>query len=109
MDLLWPIVSVGIVAMIVLIGVLLVWRIAKDRRSGYPSGDERTQRITGKAATYSLYIGMYFMLALLLIFISGRELLGYYLFNAGDALVASVLVQSVMLLVLRWYLDRKGD
>jgi len=109
MDLSWPIVSVGIVAMIVLIGVLLVWRIAKDRRSGYPSGDERTQRITGKAATYSLYIGMYFMLALLLVFIAGRELLGYYLFNAGDALVASVLVQSVMLLVLRWYLDRKGD
>jgi len=109
MDLSWPIVSVGIAAMIVLIGVLLVWRIAKDRRSGYPSGDERTQRITGKAATYSLYIGMYFMLALLLVFIAGRELLGYYLFNAGDALVASVLVQSVMLLVLRWYLDRKGD
>ena len=109
MDLSWPIVSVGIVAMIVLTGVLLVWRIAKDRRSGYPSGDERTQRITGKAATYSLYIGMYFMLALLLVFIAGRELLGYYLFNAGDALVASVLVQSVMLLVLRWYLDRKGD
>lgn len=109
MDLSWPIVSIGIVAMIVLIGVLLVWRIAKDRRSGYPSGDERTQRIFGKAATYSLYIGMYFMLALMFVFIIGRELLGYYLFNAGDALLASVLVESVMLLVLRWYLDRKGD
>lgn len=109
MDLVWPIVSVGIVAMIVLIGVLLVWRIVKDRRSGYPSQDERTQRITGKAATYSLYIGLYFMIALLLIFIAGRGLLGYYLFNAGDGLVASVLVQSVTLLVLRWYLERKGD
>ena len=109
MDLLWSIVSVGIVAMIVLIGVLLVWRIIKDRRSGYPSQDERTRRITGKAATYSLYIGLYFMLALLLFFIVGRELLGYYLFNAGDALVASVLVQSVTMLVLRWYFERKGD
>jgi len=109
MDLLWPIVSVGIVAMMVLIGVLLVWRIRKDRKSGYPSGDERTQRITGKAATYSLPIGLYFMIALLLVFIVGRELLGYYLFNAGDALVASVLVQSLTWLVLRWYLERKGD
>jgi hypothetical protein len=109
MDLLWLIVSVGIVAIIVLIGILLVWRIVKDRRSGYPSKDERTQWITGKAATYSLYTGLYFMLALLLVFIVSRELLGYYLFNAGDALVASVLVQSVMLLVLRWYLERKGD
>jgi cytochrome b561 len=109
MDLLWSIVSVGIVVLIVLIGVLLVWRIVKDRRSGYPSQDERTRRITGNAATYSLYIGLYFMIALALIFIVGRELLGYYLFNAGDALVASVLVQSVTLLVLRWYLERKGD
>jgi hypothetical protein len=109
MDLGWPIVSVGIVAMIVLIGVLLVWRIRKDRRSGYPSQDERTQRITGEAAIYSLYTGLYFMIALLLVFIVGRELLGYYLFNAGDALVASVLVQSVTWLVLRWYLGRKGE
>jgi cytochrome b561 len=109
MDLVWPIVSVGIVAIMVLIGVLLVWRIRKDRRSGYPPQDERTQRITGKAATYSLYIGLYFMIALLLVLIVGRELLGYYLFNAGDALVASVLVQSVTLLVLRWYLGRKGE
>jgi hypothetical protein len=109
MDLLWPIVSVGIVAMIVLIGVLLILRIVKDRRSGYPSQDERTRTIAGKAANYSLYIGLYFMIALLLVFIVGRELLGYYLFNAGDALVASVLVQSVTLLVLRWYLERKGD
>ena len=49
------------------------------------------------------------MTALLLVYIVGRELLGYYLFNTGDALVASVLVQSVTLLVLRWYLERKGD
>ncbi len=100
---------VGIVALIVLIGVLLVWRMVKDRRSGYPSQDERTRRITGKAATYSLYIGLYFMITLLLILITGSELLGYYLFNAGDALVASVLVQSVTWLVLRWYFERKGD
>jgi dolichyl-phosphate-mannose--protein O-mannosyl transferase len=109
MDLLWSIVSVVIVALIVLIGILFVWRIIKDRRSGYPSGDERTQRITGKAAIYAIDIGLYFMIALLAVFIIGRELLGYYLFNAGDALVASVLVQSVTMLVLRWYLDRKGD
>ena len=109
MDLLWPIVSVGIIAVMFLIGVLLVWRIRKDRRSGYPSGDERTQMISGKAAAYSLPIGLYFMIAFLLVFIVSRELLGYYLFNAGDALVASMLVQSVTWAVLRWYLGRKGE
>jgi hypothetical protein len=109
MDLLWPIASIGIITVIVLIGVLVIWRIIKNRKSGYPSGDERTQRITGKAATYSLLLGLYFMIALLLVYIVGRELLGYYLFNAGDALVASVLLQSVTMLVLRWYFERKGD
>jgi len=104
----WPVVSIGIVAIIVLLGVLLAWRIIKDRRSGYPRQDERTQRITGRAATYSLYIGLYFMLALLWAYIMGRELLGYYLFDAGYALVATVLVQSVAMLVLRWYFERKG-
>jgi len=106
---LWSIVSIGIIAIIVLIGVLLAWRIVKDRRSGYPRQDERTQRIAGKAATYSLYIGIYFMLALLYAYIAGRELLGYYLFDAGYALVATVLVQSVAVLVLRWYFGRKGE
>jgi Na+/H+ antiporter NhaD/arsenite permease-like protein len=105
---LWPIVSIEIVAVIVLLGVFVAWRIIKDRRSGYPRQDERTQRITGKAAFYSLYIGLYFMIALLWAYIMGRELLGYYLFDAGYALVASVLVQSVAMLVLRWYLERKG-
>ena len=104
----WPVVSIGIVAIIILMGVLLAWKIIKDRRSGYPRQDERTQRITGRAATYSLYIGLYFMLALLWAYIMGRELLGYYLFDAGYALVASVLVQSVAMLVLRWYFERKG-
>jgi hypothetical protein len=104
----WPVVGIGIAAMIVLIGVLLAWRIIKDRRSGYPRQDERTQRITGKAATYSLYLGLYFMLALCFVHIAGRELLGYYLFDAGDALVASVLVQSVAMLLLSWYFARKG-
>jgi hypothetical protein len=109
MDLLWPIVGVGIVAVIGLIGALLLWRIRKDRKSGYPSGDERTQRIAGKAATYSLLTGLYFMISLLLVLIIGRESLGYYLFSAGDALMASMLVQSATWLVLRWYLERRGD
>jgi uncharacterized membrane protein len=105
----WPIVGIGIAAIIVLLGVLLVWKIIKDRRRGYPREDERTQRINGKAAFYSLYLGMYFMIALLWVYIMGRELLGYYLFDVGYALVASVLVQSVLMLVLRWYFGRKGD
>ena len=105
----WPIVSIGIIITIVLIGIIAIWIIVKERKSGFPSKDERTQRITGRAATYSLFIGLYFMLTLSWIYIVGRELLGYYLFDAGSVLVASVLVESVSMLVLRWYFNRKGD
>lgn len=101
------IVLIGVV--VVLIGTIAVWRIVKDRRSGFPSKDERTQRITGKAATYSLYIGLYFMIALSWIYIVGTELLGYYLFDAGYALIASLLVETISLLVLRWHFGRKGE
>lgn len=105
----WPIVSIGIIVTIVLIGIIAIWIIVKERKSGFPKKDERTQRITGRAATYSLFIGIYFMLALSWIYIVGKELLGYYLFDAGYALIASILVQSISMLVLRWHFGRKGE
>lgn len=94
---------------VVLIGIIAMWIIVKDRRSGFPSKDERTQRINGKAAIYSLYIGIYFMLALSWVYIVGGALLGYFLFDAGHALISSILVQSISMLVLRWHFGRKGE
>jgi hypothetical protein len=105
----WPIVSIGIIVTIVLIGIIVIWIMVKERKSGFPKKDERTQRINGRAATYSLFIGIYFMLALSFIYIASHAFLGYYPFDAGDALIASVLVQSILMLVLRWYFGRKGE
>lgn len=105
----WPVVSIGIIATIVIIGGFVVWKMMKDRRSGYPRQDERTRRITGRAATYSLFLGSYFMLALAFVYIIAHELLGYYPFDAGDALIASVMVQSVAMLLFSWYFSRKVD
>jgi len=108
----WPIMSLGIISIIALIAVLMFWRIIKDRRSGFPAGDERTQKITGKAATVALYIGMYFTIALLLVNIIGNELYGThgsFFLEAGYALIASLLVYAVSFIALRWYFGRKGD
>jgi hypothetical protein len=105
----WPVASGGILAIIILVGVFVIWKILKDRRSGFPLKDERTQRITGTAATYAFYIGLYFMIALMLANILSREFLGTYLLEGGYALIASILVQSLMFLGLRMYFDRKGD
>lgn len=105
----WPIARVGILATIVLVGVFVIWKILKDRRSGFPLKDERTQRITGTAATYAFYIGSYFMVALMLANLLNLEFLGEPLLETGYALIASILVNSLTFLGLRLYFDQKGD
>jgi hypothetical protein len=108
-DLVWPIVSVGIASMLALIAVMLFWKMHKDRKSGFPMRDERTSKIFGKAATYSLYIGSYFILALLFSFIIGKEFYELPDVDAGYPLIASLLVYNVSFLMLRWYFGRKGE
>jgi hypothetical protein len=105
----WSVASIGILATIVLVGVFVIWKILKDRRSGFPIKDERTQRITGTAATYAFYIGSYFMLALMLANLLNLEFLGAPLLDTGYALVASILVNSLTFLGLRMYFEQKGD
>lgn len=105
----WPVMSFGILATIVLVGILVIWRILEDRKSGFPAQDERTKKITGKAATYAFFIGSYFMIALMAANLINREFLGLPLLDAGYALVISLLVQSLTFLGLRWYFNRKGD
>ena len=105
----WPVVSLGIAAIIVLLGILLVWKIHKDRKSGFPMRDERTSKITGRAATYALYIGSYFIIAFLFILILGKEFYGLPEIDAGYPLIASLLVFNLTFLGLRWYFNRKSD
>jgi hypothetical protein len=96
-------------AVILLIGAWVAWRRLKDKKSGFPVQDERTLKATGKAATYALYIGSYFMIALLFMVIIGQEFFDLPDFGAGPVLTASLLVFNVTFLALRWYLERKGD
>ena len=98
----------GIAAIIVLIGVVLVWRMVKDRRSGVPAGDERTQRITGKAASYALLIGSYFTIALASVNLLSQISFDSPAFETGYALIASLLAYILSFLGLRLYFDRKG-
>lgn len=100
-NLIWLLSSGGILVAIVVIGVVVVWKILEDRKLGFPAQDERTQKITGKAAMYAFSIGNYFMIALMMININNREFLGFLLFDAGYTWVISTLVQNLTFLVLR--------
>ena len=108
-DFYWSIASIGIVSLIVLIGTLVLWKKLKDKKSGFPLADERTQRLNWKAAYYAMFMGQYFIIAYLLINIVGRELFGMPEIEAGYPMIAALLVMSVSFLVLRGLFGRKGD
>lgn len=108
----WLASSGVIMAMIVLIAILAVWRMTRDRRSGFPAADERTQVIAGRAARMALNIGWAFVIAIMFWSIIAREFLlmprfgeDYYSYS----LIAVLLIQSISFALIRWYLDRKGE
>jgi uncharacterized Tic20 family protein len=108
-DFTWLITSGGILALIVLIGVLVVWKTLKDKKSGFPLADERTRKLNWKAAYYAMFMCQYFIIAYLLVNIVGREFFGTPEIEAGYPMIATLLVSSLSFLVLRWYLGRKGE
>jgi len=111
-DSIWPIISFGIIALIILIGVLLLWKMKrqlKEKKSGFPLADERTQKLNGKAAYYAMFICQYFILAYVWVTFIGREFFGMPEIEAGYPMIATLLVSALSFLVLRWYLGRKGE
>jgi uncharacterized membrane protein len=98
-----------ILATIVIIGVFAIWRMLKELRSGFPLKDERTQRVSGKAAYYAFHLGSYFMIVLMLLNILSREFRGTYLLDGWYALIFSIIVQSLMYIGFRLYFERKED
>ena len=108
-DISWSLVSIGIGMVIVVIGAVYLWIRLRDRASGFPAQDERTERITGTAARYALHLGLFFMVAVMFALIVGRELFNMPDPGAGPVVVASILVFSVTYLVLQIYLNRRED
>ena len=98
-----------ILATIVIIGVFVIWRMLKELRSGFPLKDERTQKVSGRAAYYAFHLGSYFMIALMLLNILSREFRGVYLLDGWYALVFSIIVQSLMYIGFRLYIEREED
>ena len=108
-DVTWLIGSIGILALIVLIGIAGIWKVLKEKKSGFPTADERTQKLNWKAAYYAMFMGQYFIIAYLLVNIVGREFLGMQEIEAGYPMIAALLVSSVSFLALRWHFGRKGE
>jgi len=102
----WPIVSGGILVLIVVIGIVAVWIILKEKRSGFALSDERSQQLNWKAAYYAMFMYQYFILAFLFFNLFGREFFGLGEIEAGYPMIAALLVSAISFATIRWYLDR---
>ncbi len=108
-DFVWPIILILNAVVVLLVGVFVLWKLNKDKKSGYPIKDERTIKITGKAAIGTYYISLAFMISLLLFIIFGKEFLALPELEAGWAIMAIMLVSGISNALLSWYYSRKGD
>jgi hypothetical protein len=108
-DFIWPIVSIGNIALIIIIGALVLRKMLKEKKSGFPLADERTQKLNGKAAYYAMFICQYFILAYLWVIFIGKEFFGMPEIEAGYPLIAALLVSALSFIVLRSYFGRKGE
>jgi len=105
----WPIILILNAVVVLLVGVFFLWKLNKDKKSGYPLKDERTIKITGKAALGTYYISLAFMISLLLFIIFGKEFLALPELEAGWAIMAIMLVSGISNALLSWYYSRKGE
>jgi hypothetical protein len=85
-----------------------LWKLHKEKKSGYPIKDERTIKISGKAAIGTYWISLAFMISLSLFMIFGTEFLALPELEAGWA-IAIMLVSGISNALLSWYYSKKGD
>jgi uncharacterized membrane protein len=105
----WPMILILNAVLVLLVGVFVLWKIHKDRKSGYPTKDERTIKISGRAAIGTYWINFAFMISLALFIIFGTEFLALPELDAGWAVIAIMLVSGISYGLLSWYYSRKGD
>jgi uncharacterized membrane protein len=108
-DFAWPIILIVNAVLVLLVGMLVLWKIHKDKKSGYPIQDERTTKISRKAALGTYYINFAFMISLALFIIFGTKFLALPELEAGWAIIAIMLVSGISYGLLSLYYSRKGD
>jgi UDP-N-acetylmuramyl pentapeptide phosphotransferase/UDP-N-acetylglucosamine-1-phosphate transferase len=105
----WPTILIVNAVLVVFVGVLAIWKVHRDKKAGYPTNDERTIKITGKAAIGTYYISLAFMVSLALFIIFGTEFFDLPDLEAGWAIIAIMLVSGFSYALLSWYYSKKED
>ncbi|MFX0203616.1 MAG: hypothetical protein ACFFCW_46540 [Candidatus Hodarchaeota archaeon] len=105
----WPIILVLNAAVIILLAIFVIWKLQKDKRAGYPTKDERTSKIQGKAALGTYWINLSFMISILVWTIFGNEFVSLPELETGWTVIAIMLVSGISFALLSWYYAKKGE
>jgi UDP-N-acetylmuramyl pentapeptide phosphotransferase/UDP-N-acetylglucosamine-1-phosphate transferase len=106
----WPIILILNAAIIIIVAIFVVWKVQKEKKSGYPMKDERTSKIQGKAALGTYYISLAFMVSILLWNIFGNEFITFLPeLEVGWTVIAIMLVSGFSFGLLSWYYAKKGE
>ena len=84
----------------------LLYRVITERRAGIPVADERSQLVDGKAAKLTLFVGIYFMMALTFYDIMA-QFIPLPTKNAAIYLAASAMFLLSLFSLSKWYYGKR--
>ncbi|TRO53382.1 DUF2178 domain-containing protein, partial [Candidatus Bathyarchaeota archaeon] len=91
----WPIILILNAVIIILLAIIVIWGVQKNKKAGYPMQDERTSKIQGKAALGTYYITLAFMISTLVWNIFGNEFITFLPeLEVGWTVIAIMLVMG---------------
>ncbi len=106
----WPIILILNAVIIILLAIIVIWGVQKNKKAGYPMQDERTSKIQGKAALGTYYITLAFMISTLVWNIFGNEFITFLPeLEVGWTVIAIMLVMGFSFGLLSWYYAKKGE
>jgi uncharacterized membrane protein len=104
--------SVTIPLVAVIIVLTAAWRIrrtALERKAGFPLKDERTVKIQGRAASYAIQVGSWYMILLLFYNMYIIEVLGWSELGSLPVLNSTIIIMNVTYLALQRYFAGKEE
>ena len=87
-------------------GVGVIYWVIRERGTGFPIADERSQLVNGKAALLTLFVGIYFMMALTFYDIAA-QFIALPTKNAAIYLAVSAMFLLGFFGLSRWYYGRR--
>lgn len=78
----------------------------EDKRRGIPTGDERIDRVNGRAGYLTMHLSNYLLLGVMWYSFMGNSFDLWEVIQLDYAIIGVLVVNSITFLALRWYFDK---